>query len=505
MPSLPVPSVRSVAGLPGLGIKVRCGDLRAADGSDRPVRWVAVSELEDPRSFLEGGELLLSTGMRLPGDDVAALEAYVDRLVEAGVAAYGLGTGLTHAEVPASLLRAADERGLVVLEVPEETPFIAVSKAVSAMVAAQDYEATTRAFETQRDLTRAALGSDAVPALASRLARALGAWVLVLDPAGRVLASSPEADDTQVVALRTEVDLLRAQGLLSSSALDVGSARVVLHPLGARGTVRGFLAVGRDRAFDRTDQSLVAVAVSLVSLAVERGGADDAAEGRVVEAALRMLLTGVASDDLPLDLLGWAWLRSEAFCVVRVPVRLDEARALVEAAARGARDQAAVRLDDEVVLLLPDTPADRAAAASAVGDRRAGGSGRTSLSGVADAWRDAGRALGMARAPGVVWHDDVGNEGLLGVIDPGAGRVFADSLLAPLDATGGKADLLASTRAWLAHHGQWDVAAHELGVHRHTLRYRMRRVEELLGRSLDDADLRAELWFALELRAHQSG
>ncbi len=311
MPSLPVPSVRSVAELPTLGLVVRGGDVRAADGADRPVRWVAVSELEDPRSFLEGGELLLSTGMRLPADDVAALEAYVDRLVEAGVAAYGLGTGLTHAEVPAALLRAADERGLVVLEVPEETPFIAVSKAVSAMVAAQDYEATTRAFETQRDLTRAALGSDAVPALAARLARALGAWVLVLDPAGRVLAASPEADRSHVEALRSEVEVLRAQGLLSSSALDVGSSRVVLHPLGARGTVRGFLAVGREQAFDRTDQSLVAVAVSLVSLAVERGGADDVAEGRVAGAAFRMLLTGVGSDDLPLDLLGWDWLRSE--------------------------------------------------------------------------------------------------------------------------------------------------------------------------------------------------
>ncbi len=173
--------------------------------------------------------------------------------------------------------------------------------------------------------------------------------------------------------------------------------------------------------------------------------------------------------------------------------------------ARGAREHVAVRVDDDVVLLVPDTAADRAAAAAAVGDHRAGASGPTSLVAVADAWRDAGRALGMARAPGVVWHDAVGNEGLLGVVDPVAGRAFADSLLAPLDATGGKADLLASTRAWLAHHGQWDVAAQELGVHRHTLRYRIRRVEELLGRSLDDADLRAELWFALELRAHQSG
>lgn len=127
------------------------------------------------------------------------------------------------------------------------------------------------------------------------------------------------------------------------------------------------------------------------------------------------------------------------------------------------------------------------------------------LGALSGAWGDARRALAASRGDEIVWHDAVGSGGLIGVVDPVAGRAFADSLLAPLDATGGKADLLASTRAWLAHHGQWDVAAQELGVHRHTLRYRIRRVEELLGRSLDDPDLRAELWFALELRAHQTG
>ncbi|CAM5328815.1 PucR family transcriptional regulator OS=Streptomyces cyaneofuscatus OX=66883 GN=G3I52_26320 PE=4 SV=1 [Streptomyces cyaneofuscatus] len=38
-----------------------------------------------------------------------------------------------------------------------------------------------------------------------------------------------------------------------------------------------------------------------------------------------------------------------------------------------------------------------------------------------------------------------------------------------------------------------DAAAADLGVHRHTLRYRMRRVEEILGRSLDDPDVRGRL------------
>lgn len=69
----------------------------------------------------------------------------------------------------------------------------------------------------------------------------------------------------------------------------------------------------------------------------------------------------------------------------------------------------------------------------------------------------------------------------------------------------GRGDLVASLQAWLSRHGQWDAAAADLGVHRHTLRYRMRRVEEILGRSLDDPDVRMELWLALKTTAASSG
>ncbi len=147
------PSVRTVADLPGLGLSIVAGP----EGRDRPVHWVAVSELEDPTPFLEGGELLLSTGMRLPADDPRAVAEYVGRLVSAGVAALGLGVGLTHPGVPPGLAAAADAAGLPLIEVPGPTAFIAISKAVSALLGAEEYEGITRAFEAQRDLTRAAL------------------------------------------------------------------------------------------------------------------------------------------------------------------------------------------------------------------------------------------------------------------------------------------------------------------------------------------------------------
>ena len=58
-------------------------------------------------------------------------------------------------------------------------------------------------------------------------------------------------------------------------------------------------------------------------------------------------------------------------------------------------------------------------------------------------------------------------------------------------------ELTATLRAWLAQHGQVDAAAQQLGIHRHTVRHRLRRAETALGRELDDPTVRADLWFAL--------
>jgi purine catabolism regulator len=121
-----------------------------------------------------------------------------------------------------------------------------------------------------------------------------------------------------------------------------------------------------------------------------------------------------------------------------------------------------------------------------------------------DAVRQARRALAAAGPGGVRRFADLARHGIIGLLDEDAGRGFADGLLGPLEARD-RGDLVASVRAWLAHHGQWDAAASSLGIHRHTLRYRMKRVEELLDRPLDDPDLRAELWVALAVRDRDAG
>jgi purine catabolism regulator len=91
---------------------------------------------------------------------------------------------------------------------------------------------------------------------------------------------------------------------------------------------------------------------------------------------------------------------------------------------------------------------------------------------------------------------------LLSLQDDDALRLYCDSVLGPLeDASGEYGDeLIRSLEAFIEQNGQWEKAARELYCHRHTLRYRIKRVEQLTGRDLSSARDRIEFWLALRAR-----
>ena len=91
---------------------------------------------------------------------------------------------------------------------------------------------------------------------------------------------------------------------------------------------------------------------------------------------------------------------------------------------------------------------------------------------------------------------------LLSLQDDDALRLFCDSILAPIEDSEGAygGELMRSLETFIECNGQWERAAKALFCHRHTLRYRIRRVEELTGRSLDNARDRIDFWLALRGR-----
>jgi len=102
--------------------------------------------------------------------------------------------------------------------------------------------------------------------------------------------------------------------------------------------------------------------------------------------------------------------------------------------------------------------------------------------------------------------EDVATAGLLAQLDHPGAHGWAEVLLEPLErhSSRSKLDLISTLRVFLAHNGHVDASATELGIHRHTLRYRLDRITALLGSDLQDPTVRAELWLALLLRETRS-
>jgi purine catabolism regulator len=115
----------------------------------------------------------------------------------------------------------------------------------------------------------------------------------------------------------------------------------------------------------------------------------------------------------------------------------------------------------------------------------------------------AGSQRSSAGRSRVATFQDLGSfQLLLSLQDEEALRLFCDSILGPIEAGDGHygGELMRSLEAFIEENGQWERAARRLYCHRHTLRYRIRRVEELTGRSLSSARDRIEFWLALRGR-----
>ncbi|MET7935770.1 PucR family transcriptional regulator [Streptomyces sp. NPDC005322] len=566
------PTLASLVHHTALKLSVLAGE----DRLETPVRWAHVSELADPVPYMEGGELLLITAMQLDAEDPEEMGRYVRRLVGAGVVGLGFAIGVKYDEVPAALAAAAKEEGLPLLGVPRRTPFIAISKAVSAAMAAEQYRAVTAGFEAQRELTRAAIGAEGPAALLARLAAHLDGWAALYDASGSVVAAAPDWAARRAARLTAEVERLRARPapasiVVGGSGGEAGEEtaatdRVELQSLGTGRRTRGVLAVGTGARLGTAERYAVHSAVALLTLTTERSRSLQEAEQRLGAAVLRMLLAGEPDHaravagrlyggllDAPFRMLVAEAAPGSAAPQHPAPTAADEtpagypadggtgtgepdatdplaalADAMEAAAARTGESVLVVPDGGRLIVLAPDggaavsacaehaegvesrrgtaaRPRDRAAASHQGDDLVIGLSAPAGPIAAAGAYRQAEQALSVARRRGrvLVEHEQVAAGSVLPLLADDAVRAFADGMLRALrehDATG-RGDLVASLRAWLSRHGQWDAAAADLGVHRHTLRYRMRRVEEILGRSLDDPDVRMELWLALKATA----
>jgi purine catabolism regulator len=502
-------TVNDILGVPGLALRPLAGQAYA----DRPVRWVHLSELEDPTPWLKGGELLLTTGGGI-GTSPAKQRAYVRRLADAGLAGLGFGLGFGFEKTPKALVAAAEEAHFPLFEVPYPVPFIAITEAVFTRLLAEQYEMLQRAVDAEHVLTRAVMDGEGVEGIADSLAKVSGGWALLLDLHGIPLAATSPAARQRAQRVWEELRTSRPEGTGFSLTLVDKGHHVWVQPVGAQGRVEAFLAIGKPESITPVDRIVAGHALSLFAIEMAKSRAVAEAERRLQGDFFDSLASGsLPPQEAARDLARFGFERDPRLVVVSIEggPAADLAYAAEDHLSRGGGAYLISPNEDGIHILLPGDVGEghdglRTVVAERLGSSvRMGTGSAVGPDAVGRSLREARYALQVCRLEGweTAGFEDLGTYRLLlSMSEPDALRAFADSLLAPLDAydrdQGG--ELTTSLRAFLQHNARWETAAAELFVHRHTLRYRMRKVEELTGRDLTSSFDRMEFWLALRAR-----
>lgn len=483
------------------------------------LRWVEPSELEDPTPYLPEGEFLLTAGLPFlgKGGSAAKVDAYVQRLVGAKVAALGFGIKPYFDAVPDALLEACRTHNLTLFEVPESLPFAAIGLSFSQLLESDNARVFRQLAETNRQLMRAVLSPRPEHELLAALVQRVPVWAVLVGADGRVRARGHSAGGSTGVEHSLLAPML--ERLLSGSGPRVemdgfeqpGSALVVGHPLrSTKDANLGALILGSDVPLTPAQNNVVQSAVGLLELLVRQRTSGSLAPSQLATAVLlhpESLVSGGTKHVNGLkDLLAQS-LSSTRSGQVRVvqgvkvdgvaddgPVRellqwrrLFDTK-LVEVTDYGFAAITRLRVDDS---LLADV--EKLGWRLVIGEP-------TELTGLAAAYQRASSLRTRVASSGVSARVDEVTWSVAGLLGRDAGTMLAERLLAPLLSLEAERrdPLLSVLRGWLTENGSWDASAKLLGLHRNSVRRQIGVISELLDLDLNAASARAELWIALQ-------
>ncbi|NUT39565.1 MAG: PucR family transcriptional regulator [Thermoactinospora sp.] len=487
-----------------LALKVLTGH----DLLDRQVRGVSTTDLVEPGRFVKPGELVMTELTWHTGP--ASAQRFVAALGD--VAALVSGTALKG--VPDDLIDACAAAGLPLLTLPVDVPFSTVTEHVLRALIAELGTPPKPRYGSRRRLASTLVDGGSLSKLVTAVADELEVGCWVVSPTGRIVVGSRPLPGDDAVRL--------AQTFLAARFLPGMADGLSIFPIsrGAPHRIANWFLAYQGTPGEHED--LIVELAALVALERSRLEAAHRIERRVLDQLLELLESGDAAlpsvvsrlhtlhvetehgllavvatagpspevsvtvlDELLRPLAPGVVTASDGVAVALVPLAGNSAEDLTAHLLRGARTLEAGL--ERITLGLSGVTTSPAA-----------------LSGLLEEARNAHALAALGGSPvSLVTGDDAGSHRTLLAAIPGElRRSFRDRLLGPLEDydAAHQTDLLATLEAFLEESGNWAATAAGLHVHVNTLRYRLRRIEELTGRSLSSWDGRVDFILALRMK-----
>lgn len=475
-------------------------------------------ELENPSKWLDRGWMMLTMGVRLR-NKVSLQRQLISELKDIDASCIGFGVGLAFKHVPPALLEEANRLDLPVLLVPEETQFREITRAVFQSTVGIESRTFTRLSSIQQNLIRAFGDENPLESIVQRLGRLVNAVVAVVTSDGSIVAATGSFPLTDILQAITADN----SGLIVPSI--VGEWKVLAAPINDNwGPSKRWLVVTSRRSAVADDLARAAMQVTLPLLdallrmtittrnqdrAVRRSLLDAMLDKTTGEIDKRMLGARVSA-------LGLEFHEGVTATVVRRTADPGKTRELDEIAhelstqfeSASVRYLLSVRGHEIVVAQQADSDIRTILGRIVDADPLLkAGIGRTiySTDGVHTAWRDAQIAvqhLSLQTTENILGFDE------LDLVTQLLAEIPAERLASKVDTMTNllreRPIQLEALRAYFSHNRDIKAAAAAIFLHPNTLRYRLERFEQILGRSLQEPVVIASLYCVLALMSDDS-
>ncbi|WP_336331491.1 PucR family transcriptional regulator [Pseudomonas putida] len=494
-----------------------------AGAMGREITWVHIVDHPEITNWLKPGELLLTTGYNWPEADDESREM-VRRLSEIGLAGVVMAVPHFREHFTAAAIDEANRCNLPLLELPWEIQFSDIMHDVLARIINIQAEIIRRSDLIHRTLTEAALEVNNLEGLARALHAALEKRATVVSVDGTILGSSePEAsEEGERAYLKDLAENRDLSELFSGSApltqrLEQQSARL---RLGGAIRLRGEIAAiiwldGGAEDFSELDARALehAVVIAALHLSYQRQLSDQ--ETRLGYAFVAGLLEGKFSATPSAieraQASGWSENRAYRVCLVLlnepIPLSIDGFNRRSKLAERIAASMQNVNVAplisvslNQISFLLPADVAPEVVWKNLRNEGCAMAVSRVhqGVTGMALGAEDVSALLALLKPGKLHDFDEVlFPRALMG--DADARRLLLERMIGPLEHPK-RGNSLTDTALSLAREGfQLLNTARALDIHISTLRYRVERIESILGISMGNPEDRFRLQVAAQL------
>jgi purine catabolism regulator len=503
--------------------------LTGADHLGRDVRWVHTGEIPDIAQYLAGGEALLTAATGI-GTQPAERRSYVRDLASAGVACLIVELGRAFPEMPAEMLEEAARHDLVVIVLHEEVPFVAVTRKAHTELISSAHSALQRAIVIDDALNGLILEGGSLSAVLELLAEQLRNPVVLEDGARRVVDYGRSAESVTPLLRAWQGHSRHGHRRSDETAVREveGPPRCMWSTISVKGDEWGRLhVIELDSPLDdaaRLALGRASASIALFLMAERDAALSDAAEHSLVGALARG--EGFSGQDFLARAGGLGVdLEGELVTLVigpragldRLPPDTEQGSRELRRALRESRWPAVVGLVEGnlTAVLARRGEGDIAKLADTIVGHLDGGTFAGSHIGISrpctvaqlpQAQSEAGAAhrLGPSSSDGRVHlYDELVLYRLLSPLGSGPTLAnFVEDELKPLIEHDERqnSELLATLDAYLRANGNKIATAKTLQLQRRSVYYRLERIEQLLGTSVDDPELRVRLYVALRGR-----